>query len=105
MVIIAETYIELMKNPAHLGAEATVTVLENIITILICRPIFKRWLAARDAKRDAHKHCEDVHNDQGELFDENGYNRKSTPVSDQRPYVGGSGWNERRYKRLGRKGY
>lgn len=63
MVIIGETYIELMKNPAHLGAEATVTILENVITVLICRPIFKRWLKNHDAKKHAHEHCEDVHQD------------------------------------------
>ena len=61
MMILAETYIELMKNPAHLGAEATVTILENVVTILICRPIFKRWLKHHDAVKHAHEHCEDVH--------------------------------------------
>lgn len=60
-MILAETYIELMKNPAHLGAEATVTILENVVTILIARPIFKRWLKNHDAKKHAHEHCEDIH--------------------------------------------
>lgn len=62
MMPVAETYIELMKNPAHLGAEATVTLLENIVVIFVTRPLFKRWLKHHDATKHAHKHCDDVHN-------------------------------------------
>ena len=57
-MIIAETYFQLMSDPAHLGAEATVTLIENIIGWTLI------WLGVKDwfIKRIIQKHDEEYHN-------------------------------------------
>lgn len=104
--MLAETYTELMTDRAHLMFEITLTVIQDVGIGLIAWPLIKRAVRKHDNKKHSKKdHCEPDCCEQEELFDENDYSRKSTPVEDERPHVGGPGWNERRLKRLGRKGY
>jgi hypothetical protein len=49
--MVAETYIELMKNPAHLGAEATMALIENIVVGLALAPLARRWIRNHDEKK------------------------------------------------------
>lgn len=66
-MILAETYWELMKDPAHWLFELTLIVIFDVIIGAIAWPFIKRWIKEHDRKKHAHQHCDDVH--QGKLFD------------------------------------
>lgn len=105
MILAEEDFWFLLHNLAHWEFEIFLMVLFDGVIGVIGMRLFKKWLKNHDDKKHAHEHCDDVHSEQGELFNESyqGHENPSTP--NQRPYVGGPGWNERRFKRLGRKGY
>lgn len=65
-MILAETYMELMTDPAHWFFEITLIVIFDVLLGMILWPFAKKWLKAHDEKKHAHEHCDDVH--QGELF-------------------------------------
>lgn len=48
--MIAETYWQLMKDPAHLGFEFTLWVLQDIILGLLLWPAIKRGIVRHDKK-------------------------------------------------------
>jgi hypothetical protein len=95
MILGEEDFWFLLHNLAHWEFEIFLMVLFDGVIGVVGVGLFKKWLKTHDAKKHAHEHCDDVH-EQGELFDVNTPSRK---------YTYAPGWNERRYKRLGRKGY
>lgn len=60
-MIIGETFIELVKDPNHWAFEIMLMVLFDGLIGAAAIPLFKRWLKNHDAKKHAHEHCEDVH--------------------------------------------
>lgn len=64
--MIAETFMELVKDPNHWLFEIMLMVIFDGLIGMILYPLFKRWLKSHDEKKHAHEHCQDVH--QGELF-------------------------------------
>lgn len=66
-MILAETYMELMTDKAHLMFEITLTVIQDVVIGIVLWPMAKKWIKKHDEKKHAHKHCVDVH-EQGELF-------------------------------------
>lgn len=67
MILAAETYWELMSDPAHWLFELTLIVIFDIIIGAIAWPFVKNWIKKHDEKKHAHKHCDEVH--QEKLFD------------------------------------
>jgi hypothetical protein len=60
-MFLGETFIELVKDPAHWEFEIMLMVIFDGLIGMAAIPLFKRWLKAHDAKKHAHLHCEDVH--------------------------------------------
>lgn len=65
-MIIAEMWYELLKDYNHWIFEFISSMTENIILGLIFLPLFRRWLKHHDAKKHAHQHCEDVHDEESD---------------------------------------
>lgn len=59
--MIAETYWELMRDPAHWLFEITLIVIFDLLIGALLWPFIKRWIAEHDRKKHAHEHCEDAH--------------------------------------------
>lgn len=66
-MFLSETYIELLKDPAHWAFEITLIVIFDVLLGMVLWPFAKKWLKNHDARKHAHQHCEDVH--QEKLFD------------------------------------
>lgn len=62
--MLADTMVDLLKDWHHWGFEIVAAVAEFVVVGLIGAPLFKRWLAAHDAKKHGHVHCEDVHGEE-----------------------------------------
>jgi hypothetical protein len=60
-VFVAETLNELIHNTAHWQFEGIGMFIDNVLIGLLLIPLSRRWLKKRDARKSAHKHCDDVH--------------------------------------------
>jgi hypothetical protein len=65
MVIIAtEMWYELLRYPQHMIFE----VINEVVFAIIGFVAARAWVKVHDRKNHGHKHCDDVHDDQGQLF-------------------------------------
>ena len=56
--MVAETYLELLKDPNHLMYEITINIVENVLIGALAWPFIKKWIKRHDIKH--HKHnCEE----------------------------------------------
>ena len=62
-MVLAETYVELLKDPNHWLFELTLIAIFDGLIGAIAYPLVKRWLKNHDERKHAHQHCEDVHQD------------------------------------------
>lgn len=60
-MIVAETFMELVKDPNHWLFELMLMMIFDGLIGAILYPRFKRWLKNHDEKKHAHQHCKDVH--------------------------------------------
>lgn len=61
MIIGEEDFWFLLHNLAHWEFEIFLMVLFDGLLLGLLYPLFKKWLAAHDAKKHAHEHCGDIH--------------------------------------------
>lgn len=59
--MLAESFVDLLRDPHHWGFEIIAAVAEFVVVGLIATPLVRRWVRNHDAKRHAHQHCEDLH--------------------------------------------
>lgn len=59
--MIAETFVELVKDPNHWLFEIMLMVIFDGLLMAGAVPLFRRWLKNHDEKKHAHEHCDDVH--------------------------------------------
>lgn len=50
MTVAAETYTQLMSDPAHLGFEMTLTIIQDVLIGLVLWPLIKRVIRRHDRK-------------------------------------------------------
>lgn len=55
-MIVAETYTQLMTDPAHLAFEVTLTLIQDVGIGLIAWPLIKRAVRRHDAKKHGGDH-------------------------------------------------
>lgn len=65
-MVVGETFIELVKDPAHWEFEIMLMAIFDGLIGALAYPMFKRWLKAHDERKHAHLHCEDVHQEEPE---------------------------------------
>ena len=46
--MLAETYIELLRDPAHWAFEITLILIFDVIIGMLAWPLFRKWLAHHD---------------------------------------------------------
>lgn len=63
-MFLAETYMELMKDPSHWAFEITLIIIFDVIIGMIAWPLIKRAVLLHD-KKHHNKNCD---HDQGTLF-------------------------------------
>lgn len=68
-MILAETWIELLGDYNHWLFEFISGSIQAVIIALILRPVFKRAIRLHDERKHKHVHCEEAHDEQGQLFD------------------------------------
>lgn len=64
MFLAAEMWYELIRDYNHWIFEGVHDVIQFGVLFVVARA----WVKIHDRKNHGHKHCEDVHDDQGELF-------------------------------------
>lgn len=60
-MIVAETFVELLKNPGHWEFEIFTTIVQDVVLLGLAWPAIKRAVRRHDERKHAHEHCEDVH--------------------------------------------
>lgn len=56
-MILAETFVELIKDPSHWMFEGVTDLIFAGAGAIVARA----WVKAHDIRAHGHKHCEDVH--------------------------------------------
>lgn len=60
MMILSETYWELMRNVDHWLFELTLIFIFDVMIGMLAYPLFRKWLAAHDRRHHRPHNCEDV---------------------------------------------
>lgn len=69
-MILAETFVELVKDPAHWMFEIMLMVIFDVLIGAIAWPFIKKAVKSHDEKKHRHEHCGAEPMDLPELSDE-----------------------------------
>lgn len=68
MLLAEETFWDLLRSSAHWQFELFLMALFDVLIGMVAWPFVKRAISRHDQKKHSHEHCEELHDEQGNLF-------------------------------------